>query len=147
VTQLHGLVERLAFLSASLADARDQAKSRAAQVPDRHAVKARLAALADELDRQRSSLAASQRGEGISGEQRLREALGSLYGNVNGYEGPPTQSQLTRMAVLEEQLGAAVAAFDTAMAKQGAAVSAALAALKLPPITPLTREVWEARTR
>ncbi|MEX2662625.1 MAG: hypothetical protein WD227_11885, partial [Vicinamibacterales bacterium] len=69
-------------------------------------------ALADEMERQRVALVSSKQGEGISGEEKLREELGTLYGNVNMHEGRPTASQLTRMALLETQLDAAVAAFE-----------------------------------
>ncbi len=115
VRRLFAMVERLADLSAGLARARDEARQRAAGLPAADAQKARLLALGDELDRQRAALAATQRGEGISGEQRLREEIGVLYGNVNGYEGRPTQSQVERMAVLDAELTAAEAAFQRAV--------------------------------
>jgi hypothetical protein len=116
VRRLFGMVERLADLSADLARARDDARRRAAVLPASDRQKARLLALADDLDRQRTALAATQRGEGISGEQRLREEIGALYGNVNGYEGRPTQSQVERMAVLDAELQAAEAAFQRTVA-------------------------------
>jgi hypothetical protein len=86
-------------------------------VPERNPLRRRLVALADELERRRVGLVATQRGEGISGEQRLREEVGALYGNVNGYEGRPTQSQLERMDVLDADLKAAEAAFQAAVTK------------------------------
>jgi photosystem II stability/assembly factor-like uncharacterized protein len=145
VRTLFGMVERLGYLVTALIDARDQARSRAAQVPEKDPLKKRMTALADNLERQRVAVVATQRGEGISGEQKLREEIGALYGNVNGYEGQPTQSQLDRMAVLDGELKAATASFDTIMAKEGTAVGAALARLKLAPLTKLTWEAWDKR--
>jgi len=36
----------------------------------------------------------------ITGEERLREFLGGLYGDVNGYEGRPTDQQAARADAL-----------------------------------------------
>lgn len=145
VRTLFGLVERLAYVVSAVVDARDQARDRAARLPDASPLKTRLTALADELERQRTGLAATQRGEGISGEQKLREEIGALYGNVNGYEGRPTQSQLDRMKVLSGELEAALAAFDATLAKDASALGPQLAGMKLAPITKLTWEAWDKR--
>ncbi len=143
VLRLFGLVERLAHLVDSLADARDHARRTAGQLPARDALRGRLAAFADALDGQRRALVSEQRGEGISGEEKLREEIGLLYGNVNGYEGRPTQSQLDRMDVLEHDLNAAIAKADALFSKDGAAVNADLARRRLAPITRMSWEAWD----
>lgn len=102
VTTLYGMVERLAGLITGITATRDKARASADT------------ALADEMERQRVALVSSKQGEGISGEEKLREELGTLYGNVNMHEGRPTASQLRRMAVLESQLQNATAAFEKA---------------------------------
>lgn len=102
VMQLYGMVERLAGLIEGIIAGRDKARA------------AGDTALADELERQRVALVSSKQGEGISGEEKLREELGTLYGNVNMHEGRPTESQLTRMATLGKQLDEAVARFEKA---------------------------------
>lgn len=107
VMQLYGMVERLAALIENIIATRDKARASGDT------------ALADEMERQRVSLVSSKQGEGISGEEKLREELGTLYGNVNMHEGRPTASQLTRMGVLGKQLDDAAAAFEKA-AKGGA---------------------------
>jgi photosystem II stability/assembly factor-like uncharacterized protein len=143
VRSLYGMVERLAYLSAAVTDARNQARGLASKVPEKNPLRRRVQALADELERQRVSLAASQRGEGISGEQKLREEIGGLYGNVNGYDGRPTVSQTERMGVLARELDAAVAAFDALLAREGTALSTPLARLKLGPIVKLSFAAWD----
>jgi photosystem II stability/assembly factor-like uncharacterized protein len=145
VWQLYALLERLTFTIESIADARDQAKARAARLPAADPVRQRVEALADLLEKQRAALVASKEGEGISGEEKLREEIGTLYGNVNGYEGKPTESQRQRAVVLGKQCDAAQAAFEATMAKDGAAVNRELVKKQLEPITTLTLEVWEAR--
>jgi hypothetical protein len=107
VMHLYGLVERLADLIENIISTRDKARASGDT------------ALADEMERQRVALVSSKQGEGISGEEKLREELGTLYGNVNMHEGRPTESQLTRMGVLEKQLAEAAAAFEKS-AKRGA---------------------------
>ena len=102
LTQLYGMVERLAGLIEGIIATRDKARASGETQ------------LAEEMERQRVALVSSKQGEGISGEEKLREELGTLYGNVNMYEGRPTSSQLTRMAALEKQLNDAVALFEKA---------------------------------
>ena len=133
-SKLYGMVEKLASLVDALSNVRDQAKSAAAALPEKDAIRKRVQALADDMEAQRKALVASQRGEGISGEEKLREELSLLYGNVNGYEGRPTQSQLDRTVVLEKDLGAALAKFEASATKEAAALNVQLAAKKIPPI-------------
>jgi len=145
VRKLYEMVERLAFLVDAISGARGQARTAAAGLADKDPLRGRLSAFADGLDRQRTALVSSQRGEGISGEEKLREEIGLLYGNVNVYEGRPTQSQIDRMSVLDAELTAAVGRFEALMAKDGAVVNAQLAGKKLPAIPKLTRDEWERR--
>jgi len=142
---LYGMVERLAFLVDALADARDQAKAASAKLAAKDPLCARLALLADGLEAQRTALVSSQRGEGISGEEKLREEIGTLYGNVNVYEGRPTTSQLGRMAVLDSDLGAAFTLFETSFGKDLAGANAQLAKKKLVPIVALSQAEWDKR--
>jgi hypothetical protein len=141
--QLYGLTERLALLVASIEQARDQARARAAELPEKDALRRRLAALADAMEAQRTALVSTSRGEGISGDEKLREELGMLYGNVNGYEGRPTQSQMDRAAVLAQDLDGAFTRFTAAVDKELPAVNAALTRAGKPPLVKLTAEEWK----
>ena len=96
------MVERLAGLVEGIIATRDKART------------ASDTALADDMERQRVALVSSKQGEGISGEEKLREELGTLYGNVNMHEGRPTASQLKRMETLGSQIDSAVALFEKA---------------------------------
>jgi photosystem II stability/assembly factor-like uncharacterized protein len=143
--ELYGLVERLAFLVGSVESARDQARARVRELPERDPLRRKLEAFADGMEKQRVALVSTSRGEGISGEEKLREELAMLYGNVNGYEGRPTRSQLDRMAVLAQDLEAAAARFDAAAAKELPALNAGLARVGKPPLAKLTAEEWSRR--
>lgn len=144
--KLHGLVESLTFTVDSFSEARDQARARAEKLPPGDALGKRLVAAADGFERQRVALVASKESEGgISGEEKLREELGMLYGNVNGYEGRPTESQLRRMGVLGKELEAAAARFEASFKKDAEPLGPELRKRRLEPIGKLSREEWEKR--
>jgi len=143
--KLHGLVERLSSLVARITDARDQARARAEGLPGNDALRKKLEAFADAMEQQRVGLVSTAQGEGISGEEKLREELGMLYGNVNGSEQRPTGSQLARMGVLSKDLDAKVGAFETSL-KNAAPLNQGLEGRKLAPIRPLTEDDWRQKT-
>jgi hypothetical protein len=100
----------------------------------------RLAALAVAL-----LAAGTAQGEGISGDEKLREELGMLYGNVNVSEQRPTGSQLSRMGVLAKDLVAKEAAFESSL-KDHVALDRELDKRQLQPIRPMTEEEWQKKT-
>ena len=147
VTRLYDMMGTFTWTVDSITDARDQLRARAEKLPKGDALKTQLERAADVFEKQRAALVATNQSEGISGEEKLREELGTLYGNVNGYEGRPTRSQLDRMAVFEKQLADARKTFDTAADKEFAALKAGLAAKKLEPLVKLSQEDWAKRQK
>jgi photosystem II stability/assembly factor-like uncharacterized protein len=143
--KLFALVERLTFLVESITDLRDQANDRVGKLGPKDTVfSKKVAAFAAGLEAQRVALVAQQEGEGISGEEKLREELGMLYGNVNGYNGRPTKSQLDRMTALSRDLDAAWAKFN-GLSKETGLLNADFAKRKLDPIKPMTEEAWRKK--
>lgn len=143
--RLYALVERLTWLVESIADLRDQASDRAGKLTAKDAaLTKKMTAFAAGLEAQRVALVAQQEGEGISGEEKLREELGMLYGNVNGYDGRPTQSQLDRMTALSRDLDAAWAKFN-GVSKERASLNAELVKRKLQAMEPMTEAAWRAK--
>ena len=57
----------------------------------------------------RKKIVATKEGGMITGEERLRENLADLYGNVIGYEGRPSQTQVERADALARELADVVA--------------------------------------
>ena len=147
MTKLYDMMATFTWTVDSITDARDQLRARAEKLPKGDALKTQLERSADVFEKQRAALVATNQSEGISGEEKLREELGTLYGNVNGYEGRPTRSQLDRMAVFEKQLADARKAFDAAVDKEFAAAKAGLAAKKLDPVVKLSQEDWSKRQK
>jgi photosystem II stability/assembly factor-like uncharacterized protein len=68
------------------------------------AAQKKMTDLAEASNTLRSKIVATKEGGAITGEERLREFLAGLYGDVNGYEGRPTDSQVARTDALAHEL-------------------------------------------
>src|SRR5262249_28266309 len=93
VRELYGMLEWLTFLADAVVDARDQVRARGIKLAKGDPLGKKLTALGDKLETIHEGLAATREGR-FTGEEQLREKLGSLYGAVNGFDGRPTDSQL-----------------------------------------------------
>ena len=71
---------------------------------------------------------------GITGEERLREHLGSVYQSVIGAPGPPNRAWLDRIEALGKDIAVADRDTDALIAKQLAALNPKLKAAKLAPL-------------
>ena len=79
----------------------------------------KMTALAEAVDKIRGKIVATKEGGAITGEERLREFLTGLYGDVNGYEGRPTDQQFARADVLARELENVIHEFQALVAKTG----------------------------
>jgi len=77
---------------------------------------------------------ATKEGGAITGEERLREYLANLYGDVNSYEGKPSQTQTERAAALARELADVTGSFNAWMAKEMSGINAALTQKQLEEI-------------
>jgi photosystem II stability/assembly factor-like uncharacterized protein len=143
--KLYGMLARMTMVVESITDARDQAHARAESLPAGDALRKRVEGLEKGMEEQRRALVSTKEGEVVSGEDKLREELGMLFGSVNLEDGRPTDSQVNRMGVLGKDLEAAYAKFQSSVAKDVPGINAALQAKKLEPITPLTEDAWKAK--
>ncbi len=133
VSRLFG---RETTLVARINAVRQGADARAAGLPDGDPLKAGLIDLSGKADVLRKEIVATKEGGAITGEERLREHTDQLYGAIQSYEGQPASYQMTRIAVLEDQLKDVTARFDRLAAGDLAARNADLVAHKLSPIAP-----------
>jgi photosystem II stability/assembly factor-like uncharacterized protein len=83
------------------------------------------------VDELRRAIVATKEGGMITGEERLREYLTSLYGSVNGYEGRPSQAQIDRTASLHRELDAIATKFDAWIASEIGPINTLLDARKI----------------
>ena len=86
---------------------------------------------------------ATKEGGAITGEERLREFLTTVYGDVNGYNGPPTAAQIDRTEVLGRELEDVIKKFQTQLAGQLPAINSALEQKKLEPIQAISEADWQ----
>jgi photosystem II stability/assembly factor-like uncharacterized protein len=145
VLELYDMLGQLTYLVDATVDLRDQARQRASQTGIDPQLKAQVEKFAATLEDFRSSLVASKEGGMITGERKLREKLGELYGGVNGSVERPTQSQLERKDVLAKQLDEAKSKFDSLTTKDLAPMNAALEKATQPPLKVLSPEDWNKK--
>ena len=129
-------VDRINGVRAALED-------RAGKLPAGDPLAASLRTASTQVDALRKKIVATNEGGAITGEERLREYLTSLYDSVVFYEGRPSQTQVERASALSRELADVVADFDAWAAKELPGLNTALAAKSLPPIELLTRAEWE----
>jgi len=107
VTRLSAMLNRMTSAVEAIVALRDQASERAAKLGTDPLAK-RLQALAQSADTLRGKIVATKEGGMITGEERLREFMGGLYGDVNSYEGRPSTSQVEQAAAVGREQDAVV---------------------------------------
>lgn len=137
--ELYDMINDLSFLSDNLIEIRDQAEARAEGADE--ALAESLAGFAEELETLRTSLSSSKGGM-ISGEEQLRERLGTLYGNVTSYDGRPTRTQFDRRDSLMGELSDALTEGAALLDDKLATINAALGDAGLDPLETLDRANW-----
>jgi photosystem II stability/assembly factor-like uncharacterized protein len=142
VQTLAGQLNHMSWAVEAIVGMRDAALARAAKLQANDSLKPRLTAFADAVDRIRTKIVATREGGMITGEERLREYLGGLYGNVNGYEGRPTDEQVARAQTLARELDDVVREFNTVTSQQLLALNRQLAAKKLGALEIVSEEAW-----
>ena len=94
------------------------------------------------MENLRSKIVATKEGGAITGEERIREHLGVLYGDVNGYEGRPTDYQVARAESLGHELEDVIADFRKLTDKELPEINAGLKKKKLEAISVLSEADW-----
>lgn len=141
---LYRMMETLTYTADAMTDLQEQARKQAEGLKKGDALATKLNGFADRLENLRKSIVTSKEGR-LSGEEKLREKLGTLYGSVNGYDGHPTNSQLSFMGVMKGELEKAQAEFETLAAKETPALNAQLKSRKLAELVVPTREAWDKK--
>jgi hypothetical protein len=79
----------------------------------------------------------------ITGEERLREYLGGLYGDVNGYDGRPTASQVARTEALGRELEDVIREFNQLISRQLPEINRSLGGKRLEAIPVIPEAEWQ----
>jgi hypothetical protein len=141
--KLYNMLDHMSWAVDSIIAIRDAATERASQMPANDPLRQRLTALAASADKIRSEIVATKEGGAITGEERLREFLTTVYGDVNSYNGPPTAAQVDRTEVLGRELEDVIKKFQTQLVGQLPAVNRALQQKKLEPIQVISEAEWQ----
>jgi photosystem II stability/assembly factor-like uncharacterized protein len=144
VNKLYAMLGDLTYTVEGIQAVRDSARVRAKAL-GKDALAGKLTSLADRTEAFRGTLVAAKEGGRLSGEERLREQMGDLYGKVNGYDGRPTSGQIALAGVLEGELRKGQADFDAMLAKDLPSLNSGLKSKKQPELVRETREAWDKR--
>lgn len=143
--KLSSLLGDMTFAVEKMNGVRSALDERASKLAAADSLTARLQAASAAVDELRKKIVATKEGGMITGEERLRENLADLYGNVVFYEGRPSQTQVARADAIARELVDVVSAFDAWAARDLAGLNAALTAKQLDAIRLLTRAQWAAK--
>jgi hypothetical protein len=143
--KLYHALEDMTFATDRIHGVKTALEVRAAKLPAGDPLATRLMVAAKEVDALRRRIVATREGGAITGEQRLREYLTELYGNVSGYEGRPTQTQIDRSDAIAHELADVVKDFDAWVARDLGGINSALQQKGLEPISVMTRAGWEKK--
>lgn len=97
---------------------------------------------AEKLEAFSGSVAVRSEGSFISGQEKLREHLGQLYGDISGYDGSPTETQLERQQQLLANLAEAEQEAEQLLAKELPKANRVLKRRDIEELTRMTRSQW-----
>jgi len=143
--KLYGMLGHMSYAVDAIKGAREDAKSRAAKLAENDSLRARLLRFSQQADDLRSKIVATKEGGMITGEERIREHMGELYGSINNYEGRPADYQVARADSLGRELEDVIADFHKQADKELPEINSSLAKKKLEPISVLSETDWQAR--
>ena len=113
VMKAHALFEQMSALVDRIDAARAGAAHRAKALPESDPGRQRLQASIDKLDAIKREIVATKEGGAITGEERIREHLDTVYGALNGWEGKPAAYQVERVETLGKELADVAREFDS----------------------------------
>ena len=117
----------------------------ASKLPANDAVAKRLQAASAQVDDIRKKIVATKEGGMITGEERIRELLGQLYGAVTAYDGKPTDYQSARTESLGHELQDVIDDFQKLVQKEVTIVNAGLKKKKMETISVLVEAEWQKK--
>jgi photosystem II stability/assembly factor-like uncharacterized protein len=141
--KLYNLLGDMTFAVDRINGVRLGLEQRIQKLPPNHPLIARLRAARAQVDELRKKIVATKEGGAITGEERLRENLADLYGNVTNYEGRPSQTQVERTDAIARELADVVKRFDEWLSKEMPGLNSVLEKENLQKIEILSREQWE----
>ena len=103
-------------------------------MPKGDALLAKLQAADAKLEEAKKKIVATKEGGAVTGEERIREHLDTLYGVFMGWEGKPTRYQIERADALRRELTNVAKDVDAIMTAQVKPLDGDLRGRKLEPV-------------
>jgi photosystem II stability/assembly factor-like uncharacterized protein len=143
--KIYKLIEHMTWSVEAIEGVRNAANDRATKLQQKDLLRSQLQQLVGKCEELRSKIVATKEGGMITGEERIREHLGQLYGSVNDYEGRPTDYQAARTDSLGHELEDVINDFTKLTQKELAPVNAGLKKKKLDAISVLSEADWRKK--
>ena len=143
IMRVYNLLGDMTFDVDRINSAREELSARAAKLATNDPLRKQLDLLTAKTGEMRKKIVATTEGGAITGEERIREHTAELYGDLENYEGRPTDYQLARIDSLQHDLDDVTKDFNTFLTADLRGVNASLQKKKLEIIQPLSREQWE----
>jgi photosystem II stability/assembly factor-like uncharacterized protein len=143
--KIYHTIEHMTYSVEAIEGVRNGAHARAAKLQEKDLLHKQLQDLAAKSDELRSKIVATKEGGMITGEERIRELLGQLYGTVNGYEGRPSDYQAARADSLARELEDVIGDFQKLTQKELPGINAGLKKKKADAIIVLTEADWKKK--
>lgn len=141
--KLSKLMSHMTYAVDAIEGVRDDASARAAKLAEKDPLRARLQQLSKDMEDLRSKIVATKEGGAITGEERIREHIGNLYGDVISYEGRPTDYQEARSDSIAHELQDVITDFRKRTDKDLAELNASLKKKKMEAIAVLSEPDWQ----
>jgi hypothetical protein len=138
-------LEHMTFAVEAIEGVRDAANTRASKLAEKDPLRKQLQQLAADCDALRSKIVATKEGGMITGEERIREHIGQLYGAVTGYDGKPTDYQVARTESLGHELQDVIDDFQKKTQSDLPKINTGLKKKKLESITVLAEGDWQKK--
>jgi len=143
--KIYHSIEHMTYSVEAIEGVRDAANARAAKLAEKDPLRKQLQDLGAQCDALRAKVVATKEGGMVTGEERIRELLGQLYGTVNGYEGRPADYQAARADSLAHELEDVVGDFQKLTQKELPGINVGLKKKKTEAISVLTEADWQKK--
>jgi len=143
--KVYHTIEHMTYAVDAIEGVRNAANARALKLAEKDPLSKQLLDLAAKCDELRSKIVATKEGGMITGEERIRELLGQLYGSVNGWEGRPADYQAARADSLAHELEDVIGDFQKLTQKELPGINAGLKKKRAEAISVLAEADWQKK--
>jgi hypothetical protein len=140
--KVYNLLEHMTWGVEAIEGVRNAANARAVKLPEKDPLRKQLQQFAGDCDELRAKIVATKEGGMITGEERIRELIGELYGNVTGYDGRPADYQVARTESLGHELQDVIDNFQKLTQKDLPGINGSLKKKKMEMIVVPSETEW-----